>query len=198
MKRWDVHRLQGRNVDERGRETIRGEYLRSVREKLTEVWNEGSNVEKWDAVKSSWCYGAETVLGYEDRRQPDWFRESEEHLKPLVEERNRLYALWLATRRERDRKKHAEACRVARRAVREAKDAWFQRKASEADSGRHSGKVVWRCIRDIQRGRRGLVPVRTAVVKDEDGNECMSPEARGGEDTLPRYSTSRVTLTWER
>ena len=28
----------------------------------------------------------------------------------------------------------------------------------------------------MQRGRRGLVPVRTAVVRDEEGNVCDSPE----------------------
>jgi len=44
--------------------------------------------------------------------------------------------------------------------------------------GKHSVKVVWSCIKDIQRGRRGLVPVRAAVVKDEEGNPCKTPEAQ--------------------
>ena len=38
--------------------------------------------------------------------------------------------------------------------------------------------MVWRCIRDIQRGGRGLVPVKTAVVKDEDGNACTTAKAQ--------------------
>ena len=84
--------------------------------------------------------------------------------------------MWLSTGVERDKKKHAEARRSARRQVRAAKDAWFQRKAMEAERGRHGGKLVWCCIRDIQRGRRGLVPVRTATVRDEEGNVCDSPE----------------------
>lgn len=179
VKRWDVAKLHGSNVDEEGWETTRGAYLRNAKEKLIEMWNDRSSVEdKWDAVKLSLRHGAEMTLGFEDRRQPDWFRESEDYLKPLFVKRNELYALWLETRRERDRKKHAEARRVARRAVRAAKDAWFQRKATEAERGRHSGKVVWRSIRDIQRGRRGLIPVRTNVVKNEDGSECASLEAR--------------------
>ena len=62
--------------------------------------------------------------------------------------------------------------------MRVAKDAWFQRKASEAERGRNGGKVVWQCIRDIQRGRRGLVPVRSAVVQDENGNSCTTTEAQ--------------------
>ena len=92
-----------------------------------------------------------------------------------IDERNRLhiYALWLSTGRLRDRKKHAETCRCVRQQVRSAKDAWFQRKAAEAEIGRHGGRLVWRCIRDIQRGRRGLVlhGMRMAV--------CVPPLSRG-------------------
>jgi hypothetical protein len=35
-----------------------------------------------------------------------------------------------------------------------------------------------KCIRDIQKGRRGMVPARTGVVKDENGNECTTIEAQ--------------------
>ena len=85
-------------------------------------------------------------------------------LKPLFAERNRMHTVWISDGREASRRKYADARRAARHAVRVAKDAWFQRKASEAERGRNGGKVVWQCIRDIQRGRRGLVPVRSAVV----------------------------------
>ena len=134
VRRWDVARLQGACVDRRGRETARGMYLRTVREKLHEGWDKESSVqEKWDTLMSALCNGAKAGLGFEDRRQPDWFRESEVDLKPLFAERNRLYALWLSTSRERDRKKYTDARRVARQAVRVAKDAWFLRKALEEE-----------------------------------------------------------------
>ena len=124
------------------------------------------------------CDAAKEWLGYEDRRQPDWFRESEVDLKPLFAERNRMHTVWISDGREASRRKYADARRAARHAVRVAKDAWFQRKASEAERGRNGGKVVWKCIRDIQRGRRGLVPVRSAVVQDENGNSCTTTEAQ--------------------
>ena len=110
--------------------------------------------------------------------QADWYRESESVLRPLFEERNRLYTLWLSTGLEKDRKKFAEARSVARRAVRESKNAWFQRMAMEAERGRNGGKLVWQCIRDIQHGRRGLIPQRTAVVRDEEGRVCDTPESQ--------------------
>lgn len=52
-----------------------------------------------------------------------------------------------------------DAKRVARKAVREVKNKWFQAKVVEASAGRKGGKVVWRCIRDIQRSRREMVPM---------------------------------------
>ena len=50
------------------------------------------------------------------------------------------------------------AKRVGRKAVREVKNKWFQAKAAEASGGRNGRKAVWRCIRDIHRSRRGVVP----------------------------------------
>ena len=106
----------------------------------------------------------------------DWFQESEVNLKPLFAERNRMHTVCFSDGRETSRRKYADACRAARLAVRAkaAKDAWFQQKASEAERGRNGGKVVWRCIRDVQRGRRGLVPVRSAVVQNKSGNSCTT------------------------
>ena len=127
-------------------------------------------------MKSAVSEAAGSILGSARKRRADWFRENEAVLKPLLEERSRLHALWLSTGSERDRKKFAEARRAARGAVRMAKNAWFQKKASGAERWKNGAKVIWRCIRDMQCGRKGLVPVRTAAVKDEDGNMCNTPE----------------------
>ncbi len=81
--------------------------------------------------------------------------------------------------RERKRVEEvAELRRKVRRAVRVAKNSWFLRKAQEVEHGIHRGKVVWSCIRDIQTGRHGLVPVRAVVVRNEEGNLCKTPEAQ--------------------
>ena len=58
------------------------------------------------------------------------------------------------------------------------KNKWFQAKAAEASAGRNGGKVVWKCIRDIQKSRRGMVPMRAATVKDEDGSTPDSQQQR--------------------
>ena len=63
--------------------------------------------EKWGAVKAALCETTEAVFGFEMRKKPDWFHESEAAIKPLLEERNKLYSLWQSTGQERDWKKLA-------------------------------------------------------------------------------------------
>ena len=137
---WNVAKLKGRCVDESGRETSMGSFVRVVEQELQTKWDETSIVqEKWDTLKSALCDGAKTELGYEDRKQPDWFRESEKDLKSLFSERNRLYVLWVSTSKDVYKTEYKVARRTARRAMRVAKDKWFQRKASEAERGGMAG-----------------------------------------------------------
>ena len=66
----------------------------------------------------------------------------------------------------------------ARKATRTAKNAWFQSKAEEAQKERFGGKKVWQCIRDMRRGRHGLVPTRSATIRDENGNPCATTDTQ--------------------
>ena len=56
------------------------------------------------------------------------------------------------------------------------KECLVSEEGHEAEGGRNGGKIVWRCIRDIQHGQRGLIPVRTAAVRYENGNLCDTPD----------------------
>ena len=105
-----------------------------------------------------------------------WFQESSAELKPLFMERNRLYSKCLSTKREIERKKFARMRGDARQAVREAKNTWFLKKAEEVQRGRHGRNIVWKCFRDIQRGKQGLVPVRSATIRNENGVTCSTTE----------------------
>ena len=170
-------KLKGRSEDDLGRNITRSEFQDQVCKMTRELWNsQGTVEEKWAAIKTALCVSAKSILGSERKQQPDWYWESSAELKPLFVERNRLYSRWLSTKRESDRKKFARMRKDARRAVREAKNTWFLRKAEEAQRGRHGGKIVWKCIRDIQRGRQGLVPVRSATIRNEEGVTCSTTE----------------------
>ena len=172
-KRFNVSQLTGRA------ETGRQHYRDLVCRKVTEAWvNEGTVEEKWSATQSSLVRAAEEVLGHEERRQPDWFRDSAEVLEPLFDRRNLLYAKWLGSGNANDRQKFVKARQDARKAVRNAKDAWFRSKADVAQQRRFGGKEVWQSIRDMQRACRGLIPQRAGIIKDEEGQPCTSVDAK--------------------
>ena len=152
-------------------------FQRNVSYIARELWKEIRTVEeKWEAVKAALCETDEAVLGFKVRKQLDLFSESEPAIKPLLEERNKLYSPWQSTGQVRDWKKVALSCTQARREIREAKNRWFQMKASEVQRSQLGGKVMWRFIRDIQRVKSGLVPVRKVTVMDEKENACNTPE----------------------
>ena len=172
--RYDVGKLCG---EQSTGVSQRGKFQEHVSIKLREQWPapESSTVEAmWDAMKTTLTTAAEECLGVERRKQADWFRESSDVLEPLFKERNRLYAKWLSTGKERDHRKFAKARCDARRTARKVKNEWFQAKAAEAQRRRFSGKNAWQCIRDMQHGRRGLIPARCVTIRNEAGTPCTS------------------------
>ena len=80
--------------------------------------------------------------------------------------------------RDFDRENFSKAQSEACHAVRAAKNAWFTSNAEEAQMSRFEGKKIWKCIRDMQYGRRGLVLSRLATVINEEGNPCTTVEAQ--------------------
>ena len=135
---------------------------------------------------------AESCLGIEDRKQPDWFRDNAATIEPSLQKRNKSYIKWLSSGQEEDRRKFTKARCDARRTVREAKNAWFQAKAEEAQRDRFSGKQAWQCIRDMQHGRRGLIPTRCITIKDESGVPCTSTQAQ--EERWRRHFTKVLNV----
>ena len=59
VRRWNVMKLKGKCVDEKGRETS---FVRAVEQKLQTWWDETNDVrEKWDTLKTALCDGANWV-----------------------------------------------------------------------------------------------------------------------------------------
>ncbi len=148
--------LEGHCVDVKGRELPKGRFVSGVSDRMTNSWNPGGRhvQEKWKVMRDAMCSVAKSILGVARGRKTDWFRESGNVLRPLFEERSRTYAQRLSSGKAKDKKKFVKAGSVARKAVRDAKNGWFQRKAMEASARRNGGNVVWKCIKDIQRSRQ--------------------------------------------
>ena len=177
-KRFDVFKLTKSAQDE-VRLATQASFVEAVEGKIKDAWSEcKTGDEKWAIIKSAFTESGRAVLGTNNKRNPDWFRESVSTITPVLTHRNQLCNRWLSSQKQIDLRKFREARSKARKVIREAKNAWFQAKAEEAQKSRFGGKVVWRCIRDLQFTRRGLRPTRPNAVRDEDGNLCTSSLAK--------------------
>ena len=177
--RFDVSKLAGPSVDKDGKDTPRGKFQELASKSAKEKWKEdGSVQEKWEGIRAALTETAKSVLGVEKRRHLDWFRDNANSLEPIFKRRNQLYLRWLGSGLSIDKHNFCRARSEARQAVRAAKNAWFTSKAEEAHWSRFGGKKVWKCIRDMQYGQRGLVPSTLTTVVDEEGNPCTTVEAQ--------------------
>ena len=112
-RRYDVTKQCTNNV------TDRKLFQEEVCSRVKEAWKDnGTTTEKWQAIQSALTGAAESILGTEHRRYPDWFVENACELEPLFQHKNHLYSKWLSTGRESDRQCFAKARSEARRAVR--------------------------------------------------------------------------------
>ena len=73
--------------------SVMEEYNKVVTEAVVDKWrNDSDGSRKWEIIRDSLTESAATILGYERRRQPDWFQESISTLKKLINKRNTLFA----------------------------------------------------------------------------------------------------------
>ena len=160
-------------------EPLKLTFVTQVLEKAHAVWPVENDVDgQWSALRGALLESAENVLGYERSYQPDWFREAFGTLHPLLQRRNWLYTAWLATSKEEDHMRLRQAREEARREIRKEKNAWFAAKAADIEHGSFGGVEVWRGIRDLQHGRRGLIPSRAVTITDENGDPCCHPASQ--------------------
>eukprot|EP00117_Sycon_ciliatum_P015630 scpid74294/ scgid15399/ Craniofacial development protein 2; p97 bucentaur protein len=157
------------------------EYQDSIAARLRGAADPCSTVdEKWNNIRSAMTDAAQSALGRQGRRQPDWFADSRDTLKPLLVERNACHRSWITNgRRNDDYQKLRTARRQARQAVRTAKNQWFATVAGRVESGRFNSARVWAGIRSLQDARSGLKPIPSMAILDENGNICTSPAEQG-------------------
>ena len=77
--------------------TARDLFQTCVCDRVQKLWKEDSLIdEKWKCLKTALAEPGEST---KKRKHADWFRESENVLKPLLDERNRMYSQWLTRER---------------------------------------------------------------------------------------------------
>ena len=78
-----------------------------------------------------------------------------------------------------DRQRYVAQRRAVAKEVKQAKNTWFQKKAWEMKREIMKGTSeggVWQGLREIQRGRAGLQPVRQTAIRNGDGQLWVDEE----------------------
>ena len=158
---------------------LKVKFVEEVLKRAHAVWpTDGDVDEQWSVLRTALTESTASVLGYEKSYQPDWFRESFNTLDPLLQQRNGLYTSWISTGKQKDYVRFKQARGEVRRAIRRAKNDWFVAKAAEIERGSFGEVEVWRGIRDLQHGRRGLIPSRMVTIDDENETPCCDPASQ--------------------
>ena len=151
-------------------------YSSAVEEKLKEAdLSDDTNldVEKlWGVIRDAMTTAAEETLGRTSRRQPDWFRDSESIIRPLIEARNCAFTKWLKSKDERDRKAFVRCRRKIVKVVREVKNKWFTDQAEKIEKAKDD---KWKLIKQLKFARAGLMSSRAKALNKLNGEKCKGP-----------------------
>jgi len=126
--------------------------------------------QEWAGLKSDVAFVASEILGRSNRRQPDWFVESQPALEPLLAEKSRLHQAMLSRDTRSSRKAFRRAQRAVAAAVRCEKEEWICDVANTAEDAKKDGKVRWQCLQKLQGAHAGRKPATPTSVLDESGH----------------------------
>ena len=68
-------------------EEVRQEFQRELSYRMEDLWPKGNDAtvwDKWDAIRDTLRGTADSGLGYERKKQPDWYSESVDALEPVL------------------------------------------------------------------------------------------------------------------
>ena len=157
---------------------VREAYSDTALREVSREWNpEADGERKWNDIKEGMNKAAAQVLGQVKRRQPDWFRDNQQAIEPLISKRNAAFSRWLRSQSPRDRQRYVEMRRRAAHEVKHCKNVWFQEKAKEVERAVRAGKGGWKELRELQRGRAGLRPVKPRAIRDGSGSLCTGRDS---------------------
>ena len=136
--------------------SIREVYCRELSDRLEGVGcDDACGAEAgWEQIRDCVVTSAVKVVGCGHRRQPDWFLESEQQLSPLLAAKRQAWDQVLYDDSSSSHQRFRQFELRAKRAVRDAKEAWIK-KTAEAANVDQDGKGCWGCIKQLQEVFRG-------------------------------------------
>ena len=174
-RRYDASKLvSDSRAEDESNQALRLEFQKQVAERVGAAWpTQGGVDEKWTAVSGTLIESADELVGKVKGHQPDWFRESMGTLKPFYRVGTvHTPSGWPLGRKTiwHGSSKHG----LQHGGQSELQRTVGSRRKRKRQTERFVGKKVWKCIRDMQRGYRGLLPSRAVVIQDENSELCSS------------------------
>ena len=184
-KKFGISVLQSREIS--------GKFSQEVCKLVKDKWVDDLNgSDMWNVIRDGMKEAAQEVLGWERRKQPDWFHQNSKTLEELIVKRNRRFKIWLNSGKSTDRKEYVALRKEVATAIKKAKNDWLQKKAKEIESKMQSGtsgRGVSNSLKDIQKGQAGRRPIILMAVRKTNGEICKEPE-----ETLNRWQEHFNTL----
>lgn len=134
---------------------------------------EGILNEDWLNLSRAVYDTARNVLGKPERKYQDWFDQNDEHLRNLLDKRDRTHQITLlprATRSSISAYKHA--CMELQKYIRKLKTDWWEQKAK--DLRRASDKNDMRCFYKQLKEVWGPQKRGATTLKSADGTELIT------------------------
>ena len=132
-------------------EEVQAAFDGRLSELLDQSWESCTSLQdKWDTLVSCVQDAVETAIPHHARPMADWFLEKEHTIRPVLEKRNDLLVKWLASGKGEDRQQYLKQKSAVQRMIRQIKNQWYQKKASEIEhstrGSRRSSGGAWKSI----------------------------------------------------
>ena len=132
-----------------------------------------TTTEDWDSLKNILLEATENTVGHSKRKHQDWFDDNNEPICSLIEEKRKAHTLLLACPTSAERRDNFTRLRnLAQSSIREMKDGWWRRKATEiqAAADRNDPKAFFEAIKLVY----GPPHSRTLPLRGIDGTLITS------------------------
>ena len=136
-----------------------------------------SNIPKYTKLANVVKTATTRTLPKRKRTQPEWFKEAEDELVPLIEKRNAAMKAFFNRRTRSNAKSLKTIRKTFKSTIQKAKNNWIEAKRNELDFG-NAVKGTKHCWEALKQLRNGLCRMRPSAEKNmtkEDGSRCKTP-----------------------
>ena len=97
---------------------------------------------------------AQDAIPTSSKKSAEWFLENEGVIRPALKKQNLALGVWLATKRDEDRKLYLKEKRQLQCLIRKLKNQWFSSKVAEIERSMRRARSAWESTRQLQQACR--------------------------------------------